>query len=177
MPGVDDLNLSHYHCHFLHLPACLIKLSPHTCTQKANFSGNFPLYFFLPTSFIFLGSCFLFSFNVLASCRVYKKCMQPHFLKLVKTMWLSPYTEFVTLGDFACICIFCQFWAQHHNNGWGCCFMLLDFPPFLLFFLFPSNVPICPFSKCQQNLGTWSGIWCHINPNAHGYKKPHSTPS
>lgn len=28
--------------------------------------------------------------------------------------------------------------------------------------MLPSCVPACPRSKCQQNLGTWSGIWCHI---------------
>lgn len=48
---------------------------------------------------------------------------------------------------------------MHNNNGWGCCFVWLNFPPLLCF------LPVCPLlhaPNVKQNLGTWNGIWCHI---------------
>lgn len=47
-----------------------------------------------------------------------------------------------------------------------------------LLFPYPlSCASACPRSKCQPDLGTWSGIWCHIARHSWLQKKPHSAQS
>lgn len=99
------------------------------------------------------------------------------YLPASPTLCNKTYIAAVQLGKKkkkvrACTCLFCvcvfvclracvceQYNTEQRNDGWGCRFILIKFPSS---FLHPSCVSACPRSKCQQNLGTWSGIWCHI---------------
>lgn len=147
MPGGVGINLSPHHSCFLLLSACLIKLPPaNPCTHKPiSQSSSCPFIFICSTKPCTLCSLYPPAFHSL--------CNKKHIAG-------SP-TGKITLHvcPFFCVCVYKHDNTGQRNDGWGCRFILIKFPSS---FLLPSCVPTCPRSKCQQNLGTWSGIWCHI---------------
>ena len=144
MPGGVGINLSPYHPRFLLLPACLIKLPPSPMHTKAHFSINLRL-LLSETSHPLLSLSASFPQSVFK--KTYIAAVQ-----LAKRKHVCIYMLFLCLDDFAC-----DYNTTRCSSG--CCFILIKFPSS---FLLPSCVPACPRSKCQQDLGTWSGIWCHI---------------
>lgn len=148
MPGGVGINLSPHHSCFLLLSACLIKLPPaNPCTHKPiSPSSSCPFIFICSTKPSTLCSLYPPAFHGLYN----------------KTHIAGSPAGKITLH----VCFFLRVFVCTNSTtrdgvtrAGAACFILIKFPSS---FLLPSCVPTCPRSKCQQNLGTWSGIWCHI---------------
>lgn len=147
MPGEIGINLSPYHSCFLLLPACLIKLPPLTHAHRSPFLNPLPPMPSLPFPALFL---LLLSWILFPLSASFPQSVLKNIQLLCLLGWLSLSRDSLFLDVN---------YNTHRNNDCGCCFIVIKFPTL---FLLPSCVPVCPRSKCQQDLGTWSGIWCHI---------------
>lgn len=151
MPGGVGIRLSPHHSCFLLLSVYIIKL-PYPCTHKPVSQTTLKNLFHTPAPLLFASFIlFLFFFCCLHLMAFLILCH-----KINKYTLINP-----TKNVYMYMPILC--FEQHNmacfKDDWGCCFILIKIPSS---FPLPPRVFTCPRSKCQQNLGTRSGIWCHI---------------
>lgn len=161
MPGGVGINLSPHHSCFLLLSACLIKLHHPLHPHPFNHAHTSPFLHHLlsialarlpalSSSSALLNLAPFALFNLPAT---HSLCHDTH----IHIYSSTPFFSYISVCLHAHACE--QYNTEQRNDGWGRRFILIKFPSS---FLLPSCVSACPRSKCQQNLGTWSGIWCHI---------------